>query len=165
MKTLFYFAVATALLVVSGCNQSESVDVEAEKANVKMVLDQFIQVMEQEDMELAEKIISHDKDMVSFGTDASERWVGWEAMKQSMEEQFGAFDGTDLTAKDQVIHVNSTGNTAWFSGLMDWYTTAMGNPVELNNARYTGVLEKRDGNWVLVQMHFSVPVQGQAAEY
>jgi SnoaL-like domain len=31
--------------------------------------------------------------------------------------------------------------------------------------RATGVLEKRDGKWLLVQMHFSVGVQEQAVQY
>jgi hypothetical protein len=30
-----------------------------------------------------------------------------------------------------------------------------GNPASWVNVRWTGVLEKRAGNWVIVQMHFS----------
>jgi len=31
--------------------------------------------------------------------------------------------------------------------------------------RVTGVLEKRDGNWVFVQFHISAPISGQVFEY
>ena len=54
---------------------------------------------------------------------------------------------------------------AWFSELLDWQVTAGGERVALEGMRFTGVLEKRNGNWMIVQMHVSVPVAGQAAEY
>lgn len=178
MKALFFSCIAAALFIVSGCSQTETettetqteeqaptVDKEAEKASVKAVMDQFIHSMETENMAETAKLVAHDDDMVSFGTDASERWVGWDGMKQSMEQQYASFEGTKLTVRDQVIHVNDTGNTAWFSELVDWHTTAGGQQVDLVGSRATGVLEKRDGNWLVVQMHFSVPVHGQAAEY
>jgi len=64
-----------------------------------------------------------------------------------------------------VIKVNATGNTAWFSELYDWKMVTQGQPVNLIGARVTGVLDKRNGKWVCVQFHVSVPVSGQAAEY
>lgn len=30
-----------------------------------------------------------------------------------------------------------------------------GQPANWENTRWTGVLEKRDNNWIIVQMHFS----------
>jgi uncharacterized protein (TIGR02246 family) len=157
---LFFVAV---LLVINGCTQK--VDLNAEKSNVKSVVDQFIQALETENIELFAKIMAHDPDMVNFGTDAAERWVGWQELKESVEKQFASFDKTKLTVKDQVIKLNSSGNTAWFSEVVDWDVSVQDEPIHIEGSRITGVLEKQNGNWVCVQFHTSVPMSGQAVEY
>ncbi len=132
---------------------------------MKTVLDLFVKVYETEDMELAYKITAHDTDMVSFGTDAAERFVGWEQGKESLQNAFASFENTKISVKDQVVKVHQSGEVAWFSEIIDWDLLAQGQPVKLQGIRLTGVLEKRNGNWVFVQSHASVPVVGQAVEY
>lgn len=141
---------------ISGCNQT--VDIEAEKANVKLVVDQFAQFWETEDMELLSNIMAHDTDMALFGSDAMENFKGWDDFKMSVEQMFPAFSDTKIKVRDQIIKVNSPGKVAWFSELWDWDLMYDGQPVKIYNQRLTGVLEKRDGKWVLVQFHNSVPV-------
>lgn len=65
----------------------------------------------------------------------------------------------------QRIRLSDSGNTAWFTEEFDLFTMAEGIPVRLSDLRLSGVLEKRDGEWVIVQLHTSVPVAGQAVEY
>jgi ketosteroid isomerase-like protein len=163
MKNLTHLAVGLAFLAISGC--APKVDLEAEKAKVKAVVDQFGQLLETEDMALFSKIMAQDPDMVNFGTDAAERWVGYETLKESVQQQFAAFDSTKLSVRDQVIKVHDSGNVAWFSEVADWDVAAQGQPVHIAGSRITGVLEKRNGNWVFAQFHASVPVSGQAAQY
>ena len=163
MKNLFALFFTVALLLMSACTQK--VDLEAEKAKVKTVVDQFAQVWETEDMELFSKIMAHDADMVNYGTDAAEYLVGWEALKEAVEKMFPSFENIKITVKDQVIKVHPSGNVAWFSEAWDWDLVVEGQPVRSEGGRFTGVLEKRNGNWVFVQFHNSVPVSGQAAQY
>ena len=162
MKNIFVGA-AVVLLLMTACVQN--VDPVAEKAAVKDVLDKMEQAMTSEDIESFASIVAHDTDMVNFGTDATERWVGWDALKSSMERQFAAFDKMQMSVRNQVIKVAAGGDVAWFSQVMDWNLEAGGKPVSLKGIRVTGVLEKRAGKWLIVQMHFSVGVAGQAAEY
>ena len=82
-----------------------------------------------------------------------------------MKKQFASFDKTRLIVKDQVIKVNPSGNTAWFSEIVDWDVVADGQPTHIDGSRITGVLEKRNGTWLIVQFHVSVPVSTQAAKY
>jgi hypothetical protein len=74
MKTFIAIVAAAGLCVMSSCVQKANV--ELEKANVKLAIDQFTKALETEDMDLISKMTSHDADMVNFGTDAPERWVG-----------------------------------------------------------------------------------------
>jgi len=116
-------------------------------------------------MELFSKIFAHDDDMVLFGTDAAERWVGWEPFKESMQKQFDSFDNTHSTIRELVIKVHNSGEVAWISCLMDAKGEAMGEPFSIEGARVTGVMEKRNGNWVFVQSHASMSVTGQVVKY
>lgn len=47
-----------------------------------------------------------------------------------------------------------------FTQVWDWDFLMEGQPVRSEGQRLTGVLEKRNGNWVFVQFHNSVPVSG-----
>lgn len=167
MKAFVASCVLGVLLVSVGCAPpaAEPVDLAAAAADARAAVDQFPVALETEDVALMSRLMAHDADMVCFGTDASERWVGWDALKASVELQFAAFENTKITVRDQVVKVGPSGDVAWFTEVMDWDLTAGGEPVKLEGARISGVLEKRDGAWVMVQFHTSLPVAGQAAEY
>jgi uncharacterized protein (TIGR02246 family) len=157
MKSLLVLFFAAALVALSACTQK--VDLEAEKAKVKTVVDQFEQVWETKDMELFSRIMAHDADMVNFGSDAPEHFIGWEGLKGAVEQMFPALENTKVTVRDQVIKVHPSGHVAWFSQFWDWDLVVGGQPVHSEGQRFTGVLEKRNGNWVFVQFHNSVPLQ------
>jgi len=153
MKNLILILVIA--LLVFACPRK--VDLEAEKENVITAVAQYIQMLENEDIDLLAKLTAPETDMVSFGTGSDERIVGWEDMKEFMEIQFENTETKRISFKDQVIKVHKSGNAAWFSMLMDWDLIANEQEIVIEGLRATGVLEKQDGNWVFVQMHYSVP--------
>jgi len=55
------------------------------------------------------------------------------------------------------LHINfsNKGDVAWFYCVLDDINTWKGEPANWENTRWTGVLEKRDNKWVIVQQHFS----------
>ena len=150
------------ILAINGC--AEKVDLEAEKAQVQSVLDQWVQAVETEDIDLYMKTFAKDADMVTFGTAAADRWVGWEPLREHATEVFQAFDDIDLSFRDIVIKVHASGKVAWFSLIFDETWVAQEEPGSLEGGRLTGVLEKRDGNWVVVQFHASMPVAEEEVE-
>ena len=62
--------------------------------------------------------------------------------------------------RDLKINFSESGDVAWFYCILDDVNEWKGQPASWLNTRWTGVLEKRDGRWVIVQMHFSF-AQGQ----
>lgn len=58
---------------------------------------------------------------------------------------------------DLQIHFSSGGEVAWFYCMLDDINTWKGKPANWEKIRWTGVLEKREGNWRMVQQHFSCP--------
>lgn len=158
MKNLIVWITGAALLIMSGC--IHKVDIASEETQVNTVIDQVIEVMETENMELFSKIFAHDADMVIFGTDASERVVGYDALKAVMEEQFAATENSSLSVRDRTIKVHDSGEVAWFSEIIDWDMVFQGQAVKLEGMRGTGVLVKQNNSWVVVQLHYSVPAEG-----
>ncbi len=163
MKYIFIFF--SLIFFLSGCTQRQEVNIEAEMLKVKEVVDKFALMMETENLKMFESIISKDEDMVNYGTDAAERWVGFTAFKDAIQKHFDGFENSKLTVSNQTIKVHSSGEVAWFTEIVDWNLVAGGTPLNLEGIRITGVLEKRNDKWVIVQFHGSVPVQGQVAEY
>lgn len=136
------------------------IDINSEKAKIESVIDQFSQAWETKDIELLSRIMAHDADMVIYGTDAPEQWVGWEPFKTTVAEMFTALESIKITVKNRSIKVHSSGDVAWFSQIWDWDLVVEGKPVRSEGQRFTGVLEKRNDEWVFVQFHNSVPVSG-----
>ncbi len=63
------------------------------------------------------------------------------------------------------IHVSRGGDMAWFEALLEDCSQRKDRPVRCFTSRYTGVLEKRAGRWVIVQQHFSLPAEKIAEDW
>lgn len=53
------------------------------------------------------------------------------------------------------IQFSQSKDVAWFFCYLDDINEWKGQPASWENARWTGVLEKRNGKWIIVQQHFS----------
>ncbi len=82
--------------------------------------------------------------------------MGFDQFKKN-EAVWGSpsFKAIRYEIRDLKITLSSSGDVAWFYCLLDDINEWKGRPAAWLNARWTGVLEKRKGNWVIVQMHFS----------
>ena len=57
--------------------------------------------------------------------------------------------------RDLKINVSRSGDVSWFYCVLDDVNEWKGRSASWMNTRWTGVLEKRDNRWRIVQMHFS----------
>lgn len=58
------------------------------------------------------------------------------------------------------IKFSRSADVAWFYCVLDDINEWKGQPANWEKARWTGVLEKRDGKWRVVMQHFSFPKEG-----
>ena len=65
------------------------------------------------------------------------------------------FKAVRYDIRDLKITLSRSGDVAWFYCVLDDVNEWKGRPASWLNTRWTGILEKRDGKWVIVQMHFS----------
>jgi hypothetical protein len=108
------------------------------------------------DRALLESVLSHDPSLFIFHPDSKTTVVGWEPMTKLfafwMDPRFKA---TRYEISELRINLSRSGDVSWFSAILDDCGEWDGEPSCWNDTRWTGVLEKREGTWVIVQMHFS----------
>jgi ketosteroid isomerase-like protein len=108
------------------------------------------------DRALLESVLSHEPSFFIFHPDSKTTVVGWERMAQLfafwMDPRFKA---TRYEIRDLRVNLSRSGDVSWFSAVLDDCGEWDGKPSCWKDTRWTGVLEKRDGSWVIVQMHFS----------
>lgn len=159
MKNLKYlFLVIPFLIFLTSCeNKKETVNCEVEKDAIETVLENYIVANENQNLELIEEIWAPNEDIVLYGTDSDERLMGWDVIREAVKEQFSFISDTYISASNQFIKVNCTGNTAWFAETLNYNYMYQGKNHTYEGLRFTGVVEKIDGKWKIVQAHLSVP--------
>jgi ketosteroid isomerase-like protein len=112
-----------------------------------------------------EGIVAHDADLFIFHPDSKSTVVGWPAFAKLFELWMDPrFKATHFDVRELRTHLSRAGDAAWFSAILDDCGEWAGKPSCWKDTRWTGVLEKRDGKWLIVQMHFSFAADKVRAE-
>jgi len=107
------------------------------------------------DRPLAESVMAHDDRLFIFNP-TSQSTVGWDQLVKGFDVWMDPrFKATRFDLRDLRIDISRSGDVAWWSGMLDDLGEWDGKPTGWKDARWTGVIEKRDGRWIIVQMHFS----------
>jgi ketosteroid isomerase-like protein len=128
---------------------------EAERDIVARTISSVIGWAKDKNLDLFSSVICHDTDYVSVSP--GKRVVKrFEDVKQNVPFWMSPdFKYVRHELKDLRITFSRGGDVAWFYCILDDINTYKGQPASWENARWTGVVEKRDGRWVVVQQHFS----------
>ena len=98
-------------------------------------------------------------DLFHFWVFSNSTVIGLEAFKCYADRwRDPDFRGTRFEFRNLRIRFSRSGDVAWYSTHLDDYVAIQGEERGLKDVFQTGVLEKRDGRWVHVQMHGSYPV-------
>ncbi|MCU4165839.1 nuclear transport factor 2 family protein [Carboxylicivirga caseinilyticus] len=131
-------------------------------APIKDTLSRMLRAQEEGDLYTFATTFAHNSDLVNIGTDLDEIWYGWKDFYSWMEAAITDRKGYTITAKDTHISLSQSGDVAWYSQLLDTCYETKGEPFNLEGFRHTGVMEKRDSKWVIVQSHVSAPYKNNA---
>lgn len=103
--------------------------------------------------------IIENQELFFFQPDSKGTIDGVDEFKSLIDNFFmrDDFKAIRTEIKNLRIHISSTTQTAWFSCILNDYNEFQGKPAVWENVRWTGVLEKVQGNWKIFQMHFSKP--------
>ena len=127
----------------------------------------LVQANAERDLATMSQFMSHDVDAIGY-TIGGRKYVGWPAFAEDMRWEFDSVAKLEIPITD--LRVWTKGEVAWFTMELDYirYTDSK-NPRQrvILPLRETGVLERRDGRWILVSWHESSrqaepPVTGSA---
>lgn len=127
------------------------------KNEVKSKIEQFFHAMDTQDLELMQNLIPKSETTVHVGTDDGEIWKGWNVLNKATIEQFQNLEYYKANIRDLTINVSQSGDVAWYFHLLDAEIKSGDNLTRWKGARFTGVFEKENGNWVMAQTHVSIP--------
>jgi len=134
-------------------------------ANIEKIVHDSIGWAKTKDRPLLESIIAHDEDYFCFHPEGLDPVHGYDEFLRGfdiwMDERFVA---TRFEMRDYRAHLSRSGDVVWFSAIIDDCFEWDGQPGCWDDTRWTGVLEKRDDRWVIMQMHFSFAADQAATE-
>jgi hypothetical protein len=130
---------------------------DADRREIEQVINDSIGWALTKDKERLFAIMAQDEDFFIFHPDSGTTVSGFESFRRLAEKEWmtDAFRATDFAVRELRITFSRSGTVAWYSAFLDDHGEWNGKRVGWNNARWTGVVEKRDGGWVIAQMHFS----------
>ena len=143
---------------------AQEFDYEAEKAAVEKVIHDNIEwPLPEKDYDRLYSTIAKDSSLFIFHPDSKSTIIGYEAFDKLVKDFFmnPKLKPTGVDIRDMRITLSHSGDVAWYSCILDDYGEWDGKPYAWKNARWTGVLEKRDGKWLIMQMHFSFASDAQ----
>jgi ketosteroid isomerase-like protein len=126
-----------------------------ERAPVEKAIHACIGWAKTKDFGLLYGVIANDADFLEVHPDGKVV-RGFEEFKKA-EAFWGSpdFKALRYEIRDLRIKLSRSGEVAWFSAILDDINEWKGRPASWQDTRWTGVLEKRAGRWVMVQQHFS----------
>jgi hypothetical protein len=107
------------------------------------------------DRPLLESVLAHDDNLFIFNPDANSM-VGWSQFEKGfvfwLDQRFKV---RNFEIRNLRLDISNSGSVAWWSCILDELASWDGRFMVWKDTRWTGVLEKRAGQWLIVQMHFS----------
>lgn len=136
---------------------------QTERAEVTQVLSRYFRAYEERSEDLVSETVYNGAETVAFGTDKSEYWVGYNNIYDTFLKQIERIKETSWDRKNIHLDLSNDGSIAWFAETLHGSFLSAGR-IDIH-LRMTGVLEKIDGQWKIVQFHRSVPVEDFAVPY
>jgi len=150
------------LLLILAFSASACLSGAAEHGSPEAAVRALIQANADKDMAALSRLMAHDEDIVSY-TIGGRKYVGWPGLERDMQEEFDSAATIEIPIRE--LKVWTKGDLAWYAMEVDYIRTVMedrGPQRALLPLRETGVLERRNGQWVLLSWHESFRNAGGA---
>jgi ketosteroid isomerase-like protein len=127
-------------------------------SDVKEVLIHFGESFSRRDMGSLSDLIAPDPDVTFIGTGVDEERVGISEIKEQIQRDWAQSESASIDWGR--LSVSAQGTVAWVAANVRLKARVSGREMTLSG-RITAVMDKRDGRWLIDQLHMSVPMAGQ----
>jgi ketosteroid isomerase-like protein len=128
----------------------------ADNTDLEATVRALVRANAEKDLPTMSKLMAHDADITSY-TIGGRKYVGWPDLERDIKEEFAKVAALDLPISE--LKVWSKGDFGWYTMELD-YVRVFGEGSNQQRAvlplRETGVLERRNGQWILLSWHESL---------
>ncbi len=145
------FAVAFLLMT-----EHTSVGFAQEPTGPEAAIRTLIRANAELDLPTLSRFMAHDADIISY-TIGGRKYVGWPEFEHDMQEEFSSVAKLEIPIHE--LKVWTKGTLAWFTMELDYIRFVGEGPDQRKTVlplRESGVLEQREGHWVLLSWHESL---------
>jgi ketosteroid isomerase-like protein len=128
------------------------------EAAVIKTMNRLVDSYKMRDIEALAACFAPDSDVVMYGTGADEKRIGLEEIRFQAQRDWDQSDAISMAFNE--TSVSAAGRVAWVASDGSFKIRAGGQEFTAPT-RLSVVLEKRNGDWLVVHAHFSVPAGGQ----
>ena len=151
-----FFVIPLCMFFVSSCTKpARTIDRETEVREISAAIDHAIGWFKTKDFELMFNTFAQDSNFLEVHPEGTVVKGFAQFKKNSEIFRNPEFLYVKHETWDKKVTLSKEGTTAWFFCMLNDISTWKGKQTGWENTRWTGVLEKRDGRWVIVQQHFS----------
>jgi ketosteroid isomerase-like protein len=155
MKRSLVFLIMISILCL-GLNCVRIDEIKDAELEVRETMDSFYKAVETQDLDGILSFYLLKEGTVILGACMDDRYAGQVEIEQHWSEIMSEVESIDIFKSDETIQLSSDLKNAWITSV---------NRVEEKNQEglftytlfFSAVLEKRAGNWLFRQMHFSIP--------
>ncbi len=157
LRLLSILVISGVIAILSACcrETSCSCNTENEKLLIEKAINNSIGWARTKDLDLLYSVIANDTGFLEVHPEG-DVVRGFNDFKKA--EAFWMspdFKAVRYQIKDLTINISESCTVAWWFCILDDINEWQGEPASWENTRWTGVMEKRDGRWQIVQQHFS----------
>lgn len=150
----FVYPMLWGLLIVNTLASPLSA-ISSEPADPESAIRAMVRANAEKDISTLSRLMAHDADITSYSI-GGRKYVGWAEFEREMQDEFANVQKLEIPILE--LKVWSKGELAWFTMELD-YIRYVGNGPEPKRTvlplRETGVLEHREGQWVMLSWHES----------
>jgi len=156
MRMSVLFRVTVYMLIGGACWVPAAMSGTADNAELESTVRALVRANAEKDLPAMSKLMAHDADITSYSI-GGRKYVGWPDLERDIKEEFANAAALDLPISE--LKVWSKGDIGWYTMELD-YVRILGHGLDQQRAalplRETGVLERRNGRWVLLSWHESL---------
>ena len=160
MKKIYFFL--PVILLFTNCNNTNLVDIEKASTEAEDFIASQFDFFTNSSLEQAKMTFADNA--ILIGTDAAEYLTGWKEIEPSVKGQLIIKDPV-FSSRNLNIFMSDDGKMASYTQELDFTYSIDGEPGEVKDVRNSGVIKNIEGEWKIIQIHWSIGLEGQAVEY
>jgi ketosteroid isomerase-like protein len=156
MRVSVLFRFIMYMLIGGACWIPAAMSSTVDNTELETAVRALVRANAEKDLSAMSKLMAHDADITSYSI-GGRKYVGWPDLERDIKEEFANVAVLNLPISE--LKVWSKGDIGWYTMELD-YVRVLGQGPDQQRAvmplRETGVLERRNGRWVLLSWHESL---------